>query len=86
MGGVVHIPWYATVLRQDHLAEAIAGVAPLALRYGATKYQIHRSLDDRGVPFQFRPGTQIENDRILAGLQLLTQLGHGDARGAQFSQ
>jgi hypothetical protein len=47
MAGVIHIPWYATVLRQDHLAEQVAAVAPISLRYGATKYQVHRSLDDR---------------------------------------
>jgi hypothetical protein len=46
-GGVVYIPWYATVLRQEMFAEAVAAIAPLALRYGATQYQVHRSLDDR---------------------------------------
>jgi hypothetical protein len=45
--GVVWIPWYATVLRQETFAEKVAEVAPLALRYGATKYAVHRSLDDR---------------------------------------
>ncbi len=47
MAGVVHIPWYATVLRQDVLAEAIALAAPLALRYGATQYSVQQSNDDR---------------------------------------
>ena len=46
-GGVVWIPWYATVLRQEAFAERVAEIAPLALRYGATKYSVHRSLDDR---------------------------------------
>jgi hypothetical protein len=45
--GVVHIQWYATVLRQDALAAEVAYVAPLALRYGATQYAVHRSRDDR---------------------------------------
>jgi hypothetical protein len=45
--GVVHIPWYATVFRGDRLAEALAEIAPLALRYGATDYAVHRSRDDR---------------------------------------
>jgi len=45
--GVVWIPWYATVLRQDRFAAAVAEVAPLALRYGATQYSVHRSRDDR---------------------------------------
>jgi hypothetical protein len=47
MAGVVHIPWYATVLRQDHLEAEVAAVAPLAMRYGATQYAVHRSRDDR---------------------------------------
>ncbi len=46
-GGVIHIQWYATVLRQDAFAAEVAYVAPLALRYGATQYSVHRSLDDR---------------------------------------
>ena len=45
--GVVYIPWYATVLRQETFAEAVAAIAPLALRYGATQYQVHVSRDDR---------------------------------------
>jgi len=46
MGGVVHIPWYATVLRGDLFADAVSAAAPLSLRYGATRYAIHRSRDD----------------------------------------
>jgi hypothetical protein len=47
MSGVVYIPWYATVMRHDALTEAINELAPVALRYGATKYAVHRSRDDR---------------------------------------
>jgi hypothetical protein len=47
MAGVVWIPWYATVLRQESFAEDVARVAPIALRYGATQYSVHRSNDDR---------------------------------------
>ena len=47
MAGVVHIDWYATGLRQHVLAAEIAAAAPLALRYGATRYEVHRSRDDR---------------------------------------
>jgi hypothetical protein len=47
MAGVVHIDWYATVLRQDAFAAEVSYVAPLALRYGATQYAVHRSRDDR---------------------------------------
>jgi hypothetical protein len=47
MAGVVHIPWYATGLRHDKLAAALAGIAPVALRYGARSYSLYRSQDDR---------------------------------------
>jgi hypothetical protein len=47
MGGVVWIPWYATLFRQETFAAQVARVAPLALRYGATQYSVHRSQDDR---------------------------------------
>jgi hypothetical protein len=47
MAGVVHIDWYATVLRQEAFAAEVSYVAPLALRYGATQYAVHRSRDDR---------------------------------------
>ena len=46
-GGVVFIPWYATGLRADELAEALAEIAPVAMRYGATDYMVYRSRDDR---------------------------------------
>ena len=47
MGGVVWIPWYATGFRGDSFAAEVSKVAPLALRYGATQYSVHRSRDDR---------------------------------------
>ena len=47
MAGVVHIPWYATVLRHEAFAVDVATAAPLALRYGATQYAVHVSRDDR---------------------------------------
>jgi hypothetical protein len=47
VAGVVHVDWYATVLRQEALAAEIVRAAPLALRYGATQYSVHRSNDDR---------------------------------------
>jgi hypothetical protein len=47
MAGVVHIPWYATGLRHDKLADALTGIAPIALRYGASAYEVYRSNDDR---------------------------------------
>ncbi len=46
MAGVVHIPWYATLFRGDKFAAALAEIAPLALRFGATDYRVYRSQDD----------------------------------------
>ena len=46
MSEVVHIKWYATLLRSGKFADAVAEMAPLALRYGATRYAVHRSEDD----------------------------------------
>lgn len=45
--GVVWIQWYATVLRQEALAAEVCQAARIALRYGATRYAVHRSQDDR---------------------------------------
>jgi len=47
MAGVVHIPFYATVFRGDKLEAALAELAPLTLRYGASSYVVHRNRDDR---------------------------------------
>jgi len=47
VAGVVHVAWYATVLRQDAFAAEVCLAAPLALRYGATQYAVHRSREDR---------------------------------------
>ena len=44
--GTVHIPWYATVFRGDRFAEALAEIAPVSLRYGATDFSVYRSRDD----------------------------------------
>jgi hypothetical protein len=51
--GIVHIPWYATVFRGDKLADALAEIAPVALRYRATEFAVHRSRDDRYKFLQF---------------------------------
>ena len=47
MAGVVHVPWYATGFRGDKLEAALADIAPIALRYGATSYSVFRGRDDR---------------------------------------
>jgi hypothetical protein len=45
--GVVHIQWYATVFRGDMFADAVAEEsAPVAMKYGATRYSVQRSQDD----------------------------------------
>ena len=46
MEDLVWVQWYATVFRQHSFAEAVAEVAPLALRYGATQYKVHLNNDD----------------------------------------
>jgi hypothetical protein len=60
MAGVVHIPWYATGLRHDKLADALSGIASIALRYGATSYEVYRSRDDR---YKFLQMATFENKR-----------------------
>jgi hypothetical protein len=47
MAGVVQIPWYSTLFRDDKFALALAEIAPVALRYGASDYIVYRSTDDR---------------------------------------
>jgi len=47
VAGVVHVQWYATLLRGDMFADAVAEMAaPAAMRYGATRYTVQRSQDD----------------------------------------
>ena len=45
--GSVHIAWYATGLRADKLEAKLAEIAAVAPRYGATRYEVYRSRDDR---------------------------------------
>jgi hypothetical protein len=60
MAGVVHIPWYATGFRHDKLAGGLAGIAPIAVRYGARSYQVHRFRDDL---YKFLQIAEFENKR-----------------------
>jgi hypothetical protein len=53
MAGVVNIPWYATVFRGDKFEAALAEIAPIALRYGASDFEVLRSNDDRYRFWQF---------------------------------
>ncbi len=45
--GVAQIPWYATLFRHEAFAEAVAEIAPIAMRYGATDYLVYRNRDDQ---------------------------------------
>ncbi len=45
--GVVHLPLYATGFRGDDLQGALELIAPLSTKYGATRYEVFRSRDDR---------------------------------------
>jgi hypothetical protein len=47
MADLVWVSWYATVLRNESFAAEVARIAPVALRYGATQYQVHVNNDDR---------------------------------------
>jgi hypothetical protein len=47
MAGIVQIPWYVTVFRSDKFELAIQEIAPVALRYGASEYNVYRARDDR---------------------------------------
>jgi hypothetical protein len=47
MAELMWVKWYATVLRQNLFAAEVAKAAPIALRYGATQYQVHVDGDDR---------------------------------------
>ena len=72
MAGVVYVPWYATVFRGDKLEAMVAEVAPVALRYGATGYAVHRNRDDRYKVLQMATFEQkIDWDRYWAGPEFL---------------
>ena len=45
--GVVHLPWYATGFRGYDLEAALQELAPIAVNYGALRYDVYRSRDDR---------------------------------------
>ncbi len=53
MAVVFTVPWYATGFRGDQFEAALQEIAPVALRYGATDYQVLRSNDDRYRFWQF---------------------------------
>jgi hypothetical protein len=55
--GVAVVPWYATVFRGDRFAVAVNEIASIALRYGATEYEVLRSREDR---YRFRQSATFE--------------------------
>jgi hypothetical protein len=66
--GVVHINWYATGFRGDKMEAGLAGIAPVALRYGARSYQVHRFRDDLYKFLQTAEfDTKLEFDRYWHG-------------------
>ena len=46
MPGAVIVPWYANGFRANAFEPALAEVAAVALRYGASSYAVYRSRDD----------------------------------------
>src|SRR5437773_1794690 len=58
----------------------------MATCFDFVQNEVDCSLNDRWVAFQLRLGTQIKNDRILTGFQLLTEFHHGNSRHAQLAQ
>ncbi len=45
--GVVHLPVYATGFRGDDIEASLQQLAPLSTNYGATRFDVYRSRDDR---------------------------------------
>ncbi len=70
--GVAMLPWYATGFRAERFEPALARIAAVALRYGATKYTLFRSQDDR---YRFRHYTYFNNkqdfDRYWYGPEMV---------------
>jgi hypothetical protein len=47
MAGTVIVPWYATGFRADAFEAELGEIAAVALRYGASSYDVYRARDDR---------------------------------------
>jgi quinol monooxygenase YgiN len=54
----VHLPVYSTGFRGDDIEAALAELAPISTRYGATRYEVFRSRDDR---YRFLLSVDFEN-------------------------
>lgn len=72
MAGVVQIPWYATGFRGDAFEAALSEIAPVALHYGATSFQVFRFRDDR---YRFLQTAEFESkldfERYWAGQEFI---------------
>ncbi len=47
MSEIMVVPWYATSFRADEFGAALNEIAAVAMRYGASAYEVYRSADDR---------------------------------------
>ena len=75
--GVVQIPWYATLFRGDQFEAAVAEIAPVAMRYGATDYIVYRNRDDM---YKFMQCATFETKARVRGLLVRAgddELPHG---------
>ena len=54
------VPWYSTVFRGDKMEQGLMDIAPVAMRYGAVFYAVHRSAEDR---YKFEQVTVFEHDQ-----------------------
>ena len=73
--GVVHLPFYATGFRGDDLEAALAQLAPISVNYGALRYDVYRSRDDR---YKFLMAIEFER-KDAVGRVLLRRGVHGHA-------
>jgi hypothetical protein len=71
MAGTVIVPWYATGFRADEFEQVLGEIAAVALRYGASSYDVYRSRDDR---YKFQQLASFEHhlqwDRYWAGPEM----------------
>jgi hypothetical protein len=81
--GVVHIPWYATVFRGDKLEAALLEIAPHAVRYGATEWEIYRSKDDK---YKLLQMATFENKADFEAYWYSTDFNHWRARYSSYYQ
>jgi quinol monooxygenase YgiN len=58
MAGIVQLPVYATGFRGDDIEASLQQLAPISLRYGASRYEVFRSRDDR---YKFLLSIDFEN-------------------------